>query len=221
MSTKKNVLLVLTSHGDLGGVRPTGYYVSEAAEPWDLLTKAGHHVQVASIAGGEPPRDGYDPHDPVQQRFLAAVDTAHTPAVAELDPQDYDAILFAGGHGTMWDFPRQPALARAVNTINDKDGVVAAVCHGPAAFIGLPAADGSPLIAGRRLTGFSNEEESAVHLTDAVPFSLQDQLTGAGAEYSAGAPFSEHVVTDGRWVTGQNPQSATAVGKAMVELLDS
>jgi putative intracellular protease/amidase len=223
MSNKTRVLLVLTSHDDLGGLRKTGYYVSEAAEPWKVFTDAGFSVDVASIAGGAPPEDGRKDGDPIQQAFLRdphiAGQLRHTRALAEVDAADYDAVFFVGGHGTMWDFPSAPAIATLGHRIDESGGVVAAVCHGPAALLGITRGDGQPLVAGRRVASFTNEEEAAVGLTDVVPFLLADALTAKGATHVAGPNFTENVVTDTRVITGQNPQSAAGVARAVVAAL--
>ena len=217
------VLLVLTSHDDLGGVRKTGYYVGEAAHPWKEFIDAGFDVDLASIAGGTPPQDGYDESDDVQRAFLAdskvSAQLADTARLDDVDPEAYDAVLLVGGHGTMWDFPSSTALAAVGRDIYESGGVLAAVCHGPSGLVNMRLADGTPLIAGKTVAGFTNEEEAAVGLTEAVPFLLADKLTEQGATHVPAPAWSEHVEVDGRLVTGQNPQSAAAVGREVVKLL--
>ncbi|WP_173529675.1 type 1 glutamine amidotransferase domain-containing protein [Nonomuraea antri] len=216
----KRILIALTSHDDLGGRRSTGYYVPEAAHPWHVFTKAGHQVDVASVRGGEPPRDGFDPGDPVQADFLAELARrGGTARLADVDPAGYDAVLYAGGHGTMWDFPGDPGVQRVGREVYERGGVVAAVCHGPAALVNLTLSDGTHLVSGRRVAAFTNAEESAVGLTDVVPFLLADALTASGAEHVPGADFQPRVEVDGRLVTGQNPASATPLAERVVELL--
>ncbi|WP_258545286.1 type 1 glutamine amidotransferase domain-containing protein [Micromonospora provocatoris] len=213
-------LIALTSHSELGRTgRSTGYYVGEAAEPWEVFRAAGYDVDLASVAGGEPPVDGRDENDTTQNDFLATAGVTDTPKAADVDPERYDVILFAGGHGTMWDFPDDPDLARIARSVHERGGVVAAVCHGPSALVNLTLSDGSRLIAGKRVAGFTNSEEAAVGLTDEVPFLLADKLTEAGAQHVPAPDFTEHVVVDGRLVTGQNPQSARAVADAVVKLI--
>ena len=121
----------------------------------------------------------------------------------------------------MWDFPDNPDLARIAASIYERGGVVSAVCHGPAALVNLKLSDGSYLVAGKRVAGFTNDEENAVGLTDAVPFLLADKLTAAGATHVPAPNFTEQVVTDGRLVTGQNPQSARAMAEAVVQAVQS
>ncbi|MFF0875276.1 type 1 glutamine amidotransferase domain-containing protein [Micromonospora aurantiaca (nom. illeg.)] len=213
-------LIALTSHSELGRTgRSTGYYVGEAAEPWEVFRAAGYDVDLVSVAGGEPPVDGRDENDSAQNDFLATASVTDTPKAADVDPAGYDVILFAGGHGTMWDFPDDPDLARIARSVYERGGVVAAVCHGPSALVNLTLTDGSRLVAGKRVAGFTNSEEAAVGLTDEVPFLLADKLGEAGAQHVPAPDFTEHVVVDGRLVTGQNPQSARAVADAVVKLI--
>ncbi|RBQ15561.1 type 1 glutamine amidotransferase domain-containing protein [Spongiactinospora rosea] len=212
------ILMVLTSHDTLGSTgRKTGFYVSEAAHPWEIFTAAGHDVDVVSVAGGTPPRDGEDAADPIQRRFLDTLGV--TPAAADADASAYDAIFFAGGHGTMWDFPDNPVLAGLTRDIYERDGVVGAVCHGPSALAGVTLSDGTPLVSGKRVAAFTNAEEKAVGLTEVVPFLLADRLVSEGATHVPGPDFAAQVVADDRLVTGQNPASAQGVAEAVVEAL--
>jgi putative intracellular protease/amidase len=214
------VLIALTSHSELGDTgRSTGFYASEAAEPWEVFQAAGFEVELVSVAGGKPPVDGVDEADPVQQRFFESVDLDHTRTAAELNPADYDAIFFAGGHGTMWDFPAAKELASLAAAIYERGGVVAAVCHGPSGLVELRLSDGSYLVDGKNVAAFTNAEESAVGLTEVVPFLLADALTARGAHHIPAADFTDHVVTHERLVTGQNPASARSAATAVAALL--
>lgn len=218
MSDSPRALLVLTSHDDLGGLRKTGYYVGEAADPWKVFTDAGYAVDLASVAGGAPPEDGRNEDDPTQQAFLndpgVAAQLQNTTSLAEVDPTEYDIVFFVGGHGTMWDFPNAADITRIGRAVYEVGGVIAAVCHGPAALVNLTLTGGQPLAAGKRVASFTNSEEAAVGLTEVVPFLLADALTEQGATHVPGPDFTENVVTDGRLVTGQNPQSAAGVARA-------
>ena len=218
------VLMVLTSHGTLGdtGV-PTGYYLAEVTHPFAVFDAAGIPVEFASIQGGEPPVDGVNLEDPVNARywndqaFRAAVrDTKRLDAV---DPARYSAVFYAGGHGTMWDFPGNPAVQTVTRAVYEADGIVAAVCHGPSALVGVTLSDGAYLVAGRRVAAFTDSEERAVKLDTVVPFLLAETLVRQGALHQPAADWQPQVVTDGRLVTGQNPQSATGVAEAVRDLL--
>lgn len=218
MNDAPRALLVLTSNDDLGGLRKTGYYISEAAEPWQVFTDAGYAVDVASIDGGVPPEDGRNDGDPIQRAFLndphISGQLLNTTRLADIDAADYGIVFFVGGHGTMWDFPTSSDADRLGREVYENGGVIAAVCHGPAALVNIALTGGDPLIAGKRVTSFTNDEEGAVGLTDVVPFLLADALTAKGATHVPGPNFTENVVTDGRLITGQNPQSAAGVARA-------
>ena len=225
-TSQKPVLFVLTSHdrkGDTG--EPTGFYLGEVTHPLAELEAGGIAVEFASIQGGEPPVDGLDLNDATNARywsdenFRTAIRT--TQRLDAVDPAKYAAIFFAGGHGAMWDFPTSPAVARVTRDIYEGGGVVAAVCHGPAALVNVKLSDGSYLIAGKRVSAFTDSEERAVKLDATVPFLLASQLVERGAQHEAAPDWTSKVVVDDRLVTGQNPQSASGVGAAMRDLLAS
>ena len=226
MTTKrdKKILIVVTSHDDLGGAGKTGFYVPEVAHPWHVFKQAGYQIDLVSPQGGEPPQDGVDLEDPIQRAFLddaeVARKLANTRRPEEVNPADYAAILYAGGHGTMWDFPDNTDLANLARDIYESNGVVAAVCHGPAALVNITLSDGTYLVDGKQISVFTDEEEAAVGLTDVVPFLLQSALEERGAK-NVGAPnFQAKVSVDGRLVTGQNPASAAPVAERIVAVLE-
>jgi putative intracellular protease/amidase len=219
------VLIVVTNHAELGETgAATGYFLSEVAHPWKVFTEAGHSVDFASPRGGYAPMDpkSFDLEDPVNREFWHTLDAVEgvvaTQPLAAVDPTAYGAIFFAGGHGTMWDFPNSDVVQTKIATLYSGGAVVGAVCHGPAALVGVEI-DGQPLVKGRRIAGFTNAEEDAVELSDAMPFLLETRLRELGAEFVAAPNFSANVVVDGRLVTGQNPASATKAAEAIVELL--
>lgn len=221
---RRPVLFVLTSHGTKGATgEPTGFYLGEVTHPLAILEEAGIPVEFASIKGGEPPVDGLDLGDETNARywndpvFRAAISS--TARLDDVDAGRYAGILFAGGHGTMWDFPGNPAVERVTRSIFENDGVVAAVCHGPSALVDVKLSKGSYLVAGRNVGGFTDDEERAVGLEEIVPFMLASKLSERGAIHHPAPNFTAKVVVDGRLVTGQNPQSAAGVGVAMRDLL--
>lgn len=219
------VLFGLTSHDDLGGTgRKTGFYVPEVAHPAVVFRAAGYQIEYASVRGGAAPKDGIKPGDTVVADFLAdpaeSAALAGTRPFAEIDPADYDVVFFAGGHGTMWDFPDDPDLARTAVGVYQNGGVVAAVCHGPAALVELRLADGSYLVDGKEVSSFTDSEEHAVGLAEVVPFLLESRLAERGAKITKGPDFASHAVADGRLVTGQNPASAARVAELVVEALE-
>lgn len=227
--TRKRVLAVCTSAGEYAttGYR-TGLWLGELTHFYDVLTDAGHEVVVASIDGGRVPLDPESLSSLVlaqggtKKRYedRAFMDLlSRTPAVASLRAEDFDAIYLAGGHGTMYDFT-DCALAGLVSDFWAQDKIVSAVCHGPAGLLEATDSTGRPLLKGRKVTGFTKAEEKLAGRIDAVPFDLSKALKDRGAKYDkALRPMAKHVVVDGRLITGQNPMSAKAVGKAVLKTL--
>lgn len=220
----KKILFVLTSHDRKGNTgQPTGYYLPEAAHPWAILQANGFEIDFVSPKGGKPPMDGADTIDPVSRRFLDSQEVAQkidrTPTPDRVCAADYSAILFVGGHGTLWDFPDNQSLAQIAASIYEAGGVVGAVCHGPAALVNLKLSDGEYLVKGKQLAAFTDDEERAVNLDNVVPFLLATTLRQRGARHRPAPNWQANVVVDGRLVTGQNPASAEGVGQAMARLL--
>lgn len=220
----KKVLFVLTSHDRKGNTgQPTGFYLPEAAHPWDVLQAAGFGIDFVSPKGGRPPMDGADSADLVSRRFLDSPEVArkigNTPTPDQVKAADYSAILFVGGHGTMWDFPDNQTLAQIAASIYETGGVVGAVCHGPAALVNLKLSDGEYLVKGRQVAAFTDDEERAVNLEGVVPFLLATTLKQRGASHRPAPNWQANVVVDGRLVTGQNPASAEGVGQEIARLL--
>lgn len=221
---QKPVLFVLTSHGEKGeGGEPTGFFLGEVTHPLAVLEAAGIPVEFASIEGGEPPVDGLDLKDATNARYWNDEgfrnSIRQTLRLADADPKRYSAIFFAGGHGAMWDFPTSPAVNSVTSAIFEAGGVVAAVCHGPAALVNVSLSNGAHLVAGKNIAAFTDDEERAVKLDKVVPFLLASTLTERGAYRHAAPDWTAKVIVDGRLVTGQNPQSATGVGEALRDLL--
>lgn len=220
----KPVLIVLTSHAVKGATgEPTGFYLGEVTHPLAVFDAAGIPVEFASIQGGEAPVDGLDLNDATNARywkdptFREAIRT--TPALDQVDAGRYSAVFYAGGHGAVWDFPNSPAVQRLTRQLYEAGGVVAAVCHGPAALVNVTLSDGRYLVADRRVSAFTDDEERAVKLENVVPFLLATTLTQRGAQHQAAPDWTSKVVVDGRLVTGQNPQSATSTAEAVRDLL--
>jgi putative intracellular protease/amidase len=215
------ILMVLTSHSQKGDTgQATGFYLSEVTHPVAAFEAAGFQVEYASIQGGEAPVDGLNLDDATNARywknaeFRSAIRT--TLKLDDVKSERYAAVFYAGGHGTMWDFPDSAAVQRVTKAIYEANGVVGAVCHGPAALVNVKLSDGSYLVAGKRISAFTDAEEVAVKLENVVPFLLASKLTERGATHEAAPNFQSKVVRDGRLVTGQNPASATGVAQAMI-----
>lgn len=219
-----SILMVMTSHAELGDTgKSTGWYLSEAAHPWKTFSEEGYQLTFMSPRGGTAPMDGVDLDDQTNKDFITEFGDEGPVTVPpdDIDANDFDAIFYVGGHGTMWDFPNDQRIASLASSIYRHGGIVAAVCHGPAGLLPIDLGDGTKLIAGRRVAGFTNSEEESNELTDVVPFLLQDELEKAGATHVAGDDFESKVVIDGRIATGQNPASARDLAERVVELITS
>lgn len=219
------VLFVVTSCGEMGATgKKTGYWLSEVTHPWSVLSSA-YEIDVVSPKGGKPPVDGFDLSDPINKKYWddpawqQKMDHTMTPDMVK--PEDYLAIFYAGGHGAMWDFPGNEQLAGIAQRIYENGGLVAAVCHGPSGLLPIKDAAGAPLLKGRTVDSFTNQEERLNGTWDVVPFHLQTAILEKGADYDEAPAWSDHVVVDGRLVTGQNPMSALSLGKKLLELLSS
>jgi putative intracellular protease/amidase len=219
----QKILMVLTSHDDLGGLRKTGFYAPEAAHPATIFEARGYTLEFVSPRGGAAPMDGFKPDDPEQaafhERYRDQLQNTLTPD--QINPSDYAAIFYVGGHGTMWDFPTDTRLSSLAGRIYDNGGVVAAVCHGPAGLVNIRLENGAFLVDGKTLAAFTNAEEAAVGLTNTVPFLLETKLVERGAKHVSAPNFQENVQTSERLVTGQNPASARGVANAVVRLLQA
>lgn len=222
---KHKVLFVVTSHGELGNTgKKTGYFLSEVTHPWSVVSEY-YDIDVVSPKGGEPPVDGFDLSDPINKRYWEDVTWQqkmhHTMKPQDVDPADYKAIFYAGGHGAMWDFPDNKELAAIAGAIYEAGGIVAAVCHGPAGLLPIRLKDGSVFVKARKLTSFTNPEEYANGTAAVVPFLLETALENEGALFEEGGQWANHVVVDGRLITGQNPQSALHLGQQLLKALQS
>lgn len=218
------VLVVLTSHAQMGDTgKPTGFFLGELTHPLEVFEKAGVPVELASIQGGEPPVDGLDLEDKINARYWNNPEfrakLSVTKKLSDLNPADYSAVFFSGGHGTMWDFPDDAAVQKFARELYEAGSPVGAVCHGPAALVNVKLSDGSYLVAGKEVSAFTNSEEEKVGLTKVVPFLLATKLEERGAKHTAAPDFEKQVVADGNLVTGQNPASAAGVAEKMARML--
>ena len=220
------ILMVLSSHDKLGDTgRKTGFWLEEFAAPYYVFTDAGAQVTLVSPKGGQPPLDPKSDEPDAQtdatRRFKADVAAqsalAHTGRLADVSGDGFDAVFYPGGHGPLWDVAEDKNSIRLIEATIAAGKPVAAVCHAPAVLRHVRGADGSPLVKGRKVTGFTNSEEAAVQLSAIVPFLVEDMLIEKGGHYSKAADWQPHVVRDGLLITGQNPASSEA---AAVSLLD-
>ncbi|WP_432474488.1 type 1 glutamine amidotransferase domain-containing protein [Amphritea sp. HPY] len=224
-SQTKSILMVLTSHSELGDTgEKTGFWVEEFAAPYYVFKEAGVTITIASPAGGQPPIDPKselaDFQTPSTQRFdddKALQQTlANSVKLSSVNVADYDAVFYPGGHGPLWDLTNDVASITLIEDFVNNNKPVGAVCHATAALLKAKTDNGEPLVKGKAITGFSNSEEDAVQLTDVVPFLLEDELTKQGADYQKGADWNVFAVQDGLIITGQNPASSEAAAEKLL-----
>ena len=222
------VLMVLTSHSELGSTgKKTGFWLEELAAPYYVFKDSGAEITLASPKGGQPPLDPKSDEKDFQtaatERFRtdkeAQESLAHTVKLKDISPSDYDALYYPGGHGPLWDLAEDKNSIALIETMYAQGKPVSAVCHAPGVFRHAKSPDGSPLVQGKLVTGFSNSEEAVVGLTDVVPFLVEDELQKNGGNYSKGDDWQSFFVHDGNLITGQNPASSEAVAKAVLEQL--
>ena len=223
------ILLVLTSHNVLGETgKPTGFWLEEFTAPYYAFTDANAEVTVASPKGGQPPIDpkSDDPDnqtdtmlrfkkDPATQKVLA-----NSVKLADVKAADYDTIFYAGGHGPMWDLTNDKNSIALIEDFYNAGKPVAAVCHGPCVLL-KATYEGQPLVKGKRVTGFTNDEEEAVGLTKVVPFLVEDELKRLGGHFEKVANWAVLTVVDGRLITGQNPASSGPTARELLKVLQA
>lgn len=222
------ILMVLTSHDKLGDTgEKTGFWLEEFAAPYYVLKDAGAEITLASPAGGQPPldpkSDAADAQTDATRRFKGDPDAqkalASTAKLADIKADGFDAVFYPGGHGPLWDLAESADSKRLIEAFAADDRPIGAVCHAPAIFRHTKAADGKPLVSGKRVTGFTNTEEEAVGLTKVVPFLVEDMLKANGGQYEKGPDWGSFVLVDGKLVTGQNPASSEAAAHELLGLL--
>ena len=225
--TMKKVLFVLTSHDELGNTgEKTGFWIEEFAAPYYELADQGVEITIASPEGGQPPIDprSADPSSATEdtKRFdndkALQEKLANTVKLATVDQADYDAVFYPGGHGPLWDLASSEDSQALIASFYKNNKPVAFVCHAPGVLKDVKV-NGDYLVKGKKVTGFTNEEEEAVGLTDVVPFLLEDALKADGANYSKGENWAPYAVEDGLLITGQNPASSRLVAQKLLNQL--
>lgn len=232
IETKKEknmkVLFVLTSHDKLGDTgKKTGFWVEEFASPYYTLLDKGATITIATPKGGaapiDPSSDSPDAATEATERFDKDADAkakiANTNKLSDMNADDFDAVFYPGGHGPLWDLANDKTSIALIEKFNSQNKPVAFVCHAPAALKGVKNVDGTPLVKGKKVTGFTNTEEAAVGLTDVVPFLVEDMLKENGGIYSKKDDWAVYVLQDGNLITGQNPASSELVAEKLLESL--
>jgi putative intracellular protease/amidase len=219
--------MVLTSHDQLGNTgRKTGFWLEEFTAPYFVFRDAGVELTLASPKGGQPPIDPKsdlpENQTPAMTRFKqdqeAQKALAHTVRLADMKAEDFDTIFYPGGHGPMWDLADNPDSIALIESFYNSGKPVAAVCHAPGVLHRVMY-QGAPIVKGKRVTGLANTEEEAVHLTDVVPFLVEDELKRLGGLYEKAADWESFAIVDGLLITGQNPASSTAAANALLKLV--
>ena len=222
------ILMVLTSHDRLGDTgKKTGFWLEEFAAPYYVFFDAGAEITLASPKGGQPPldpkSDEADAQTPATERFKADADAtaalADTALLSDIDVNEFDAVFYPGGHGPLWDLAEDPHSIKLIADAIEAGKPVAAVCHAPGVLKNVKGADGKALVAGKKVTGFTNSEEEAVGLTDIVPFLVEDMLKDNGGIYAKGDDWSVFVLEDGFLITGQNPASSEKAAQMLMAKL--
>jgi len=223
------ILMVLTSHDQLGHTgEKTGFWLEEFAAPYYTFLDAGAELVLVSPLGGQPPLDPKsdlpDFQTPATERFKQDDDAkkvlANTLKLNDVTELDFDAVFYPGGHGPLWDLAESNVSIALIESFERAGKPISFVCHSPAVLRHVQTKTGESLIKGRNVTGFTNTEESAVELTDIVPFLIEDEFIRLGAFYDKGPDWQPHVVTDGLLITGQNPASSEGVAQALLEQLN-
>jgi putative intracellular protease/amidase len=208
--------------------QPTGLWLSELTHAYDVFAAKGYEQRLVSPKGGASPLEPralkWPLLDSSARSWLADKSRmallASTAQPDDIDPADFDVIYFTGGHAVMWDFPDNEGLQRITRAIWERGGIVSAVCHGYCGLLNTRLSDGTLLVAGRRITGFSWTEEVLAGVARKMPYNAEAEMKKRGALYEkAVLPFVSYVTADGRLVTGQNPFSAKATAERVAAML--
>ena len=221
------ILMVLTSHDQLGDTgRKTGFWLEEFAAPYFVFRDAGIELTLASPKGGQPPVDPKsdlpENQTPAMARFkqdkAAQQALAQTVRLADMKEEDFDTVFYVGGHGPMWDLAESTDSIALIESFYDSGKPVALVCHSPGVLHRVTY-KGAPIVKGKRVTGFTNTEEEEVHLTNVVPFLVEDELKRLGGIFEKAPNWQPFAIVDGRLITGQNPASSTVAAQALLKMV--
>jgi putative intracellular protease/amidase len=213
-----------------GYPHPTGFWAEEFIRPHTAFSSAGFEVAIATPQGVRPTVDDlslskqyYEETEITEQTSYLDKMTAELAdplRLEDIKASDWNVVFQVGGHGPMQDLAVHPTVGQLyADVLSDPNKILAAVCHGPAAFLSAHLADGTWLMKGRRLTAFSNDEENQATFAGNAPWLLEDRLRLAGALYEAEPAWTPHVVVDGNLITGQQQKSAAAAANEVLKKL--
>ena len=223
------VLMILTSHDQLGNTgRKTGFWLEELAAPYYVFKDPGAEITLASPKGGRPPLDPKSDEPEFRtdltRRFEndAAAETQldETVRLDSVKQETFDTVFYPGGHGPMWDLAEDKNSVKLIESFLAAGKPIALVCHAPGVLRHVKTPDGTPLVQGKKVTGFTDGEEQEMGLTKVVPFLVEDELINLGATFSKVKNWGVHTVSDGHLITGQNPASSGPAAKVLIEKLN-
>lgn len=215
------MLQVVTNHTTITDDHKTGLWLEEFAVPYLVFKEKGYDVKVASIQGGEVPLDPRSINEKKPEWAKAEEELKSTARLSKEDAAGFDAIFLPGGHGTMFDFQDNETLQYVLQQFAEDGRVIGAVCHGPSGLVNVTYKDGTPLVKGKTVTAFTDEEEREVQLDKYMPFLLESTLRLRGANFVSGEKWTDFSVRDGNLVTGQNPQSSRSTAEKVIEAIEN
>ncbi len=220
MSSKKNILFVVTNADKYNDGSQTGVWLEEFTVPYLIFKDTGYDITVASIKGGDAPLDenSLSCSNP-DEWDEAAKFLKDTKKLSDVNYEEFAAIYFPGGHGVMFDIAQSDEVKKAVEYFYNNHKIISAVCHGPAAFIHALDDNSEPITKGKKITAYTNKEEMITKTVDLIPFLLEDKFKKHGADFVEARPWVEHVEVDGHIITGQNPASSIAVAEQVIKKL--
>ena len=222
ISVTKNILMVITNVDHFSNGRKTGVWLEEYAAPYTRFLARGYDITVASPQGGLAPIDPDSMENDVPNKWTNAVkQLKNTKKLAAINYKNYDAIVIPGGHGPLYDLAKDKTLADILSYFDSSDRrIISTVCHGAAALVLAKDKEGTPIVSGRNVTGFSNDEEIIAGTNTLVPFSVEDKLKELGANYQKSKPWSSYIIIDKNLITGQNPQSSEELADKIILQLE-
>ena len=217
MNTIIAILIIVTGSSEMKSGDQTGVWLEEYAVPYMKFKEQGYTVTVATINGGKVPIDPASLED-MKLEWKEAIDALENSEVLkEVETTKHNVVYIPGGHGAMFDLADDSTVKAVLAEFADNNKIVASICHGPAALVGVKLKNGKYLVEGKKLTSFTNSEEDEAKKSDKMPFMLETQLRKEGGLFEAKANWADHVVVDGKLITGQNPFGSASIAEAIVK----